>query len=86
MTDTIKKRRYGPLPTGKGAQVVVRLQPPMLALVDEWVKAYPLFRTLDRALPRTDRGYSDGEREALLALSRATSRAAECHRPARNMW
>ena len=41
MTDTLKKRRYGPLPTGKGTQVVVRLQPPMLAMVDEWVKAQP---------------------------------------------
>ena len=41
MTDTVKKRRYGPLPTGKGTQVVVRLQPPMLAMVDEWVKAQP---------------------------------------------
>jgi len=39
MTDTVKKRRYGPLPTGKGTQVVVRLQPPMLAIVDEWVNA-----------------------------------------------
>ena len=47
---------------------------------------YPLFRYSDQMLPRTDRGYADGEREALLALSRATSTAAGCHRPARNMW
>lgn len=41
MTDTIKKRRYGPLPTGKGTQVVVRLQPPMLAILDQWIAAQP---------------------------------------------
>ena len=38
MTETLKKRLGRPA-TGKGTQVVVRLQPPMLALVDEWVKA-----------------------------------------------
>lgn len=33
------KKRLGRPPTGKGTQVVVRLQPQMLAMVDEWVKA-----------------------------------------------
>jgi len=41
MTDTVKKRRYGPLPTGKGLQVQVRLQPDMVAVVDEWIAAQP---------------------------------------------
>ena len=39
MTDTVKKRRYGPLPTGKGLQVQVRLQPEMVAIVDQWIAA-----------------------------------------------
>ena len=39
MTDTDKKRRYGPLPTGKGLQVQVRLQPDMVAMVDAWIAA-----------------------------------------------
>jgi len=29
---------------------------------------YPLVRILDRALPKTDRCFADGEREASLAL------------------
>ena len=41
MADTIKKRRYGPLPTGKGVPVLVRLQPDMVAMVDEWIAVQP---------------------------------------------
>jgi hypothetical protein len=33
---TRAKTRHGPLPTGKGTQVVVRLQPDDLALVDAY--------------------------------------------------
>jgi hypothetical protein len=31
-----KKKRRGPAPTGKGAQIQVRLHPPMLAAIDDW--------------------------------------------------
>lgn len=33
----LAKKRRGPAPTGKGTQVVVRLQPPALAAVDAWI-------------------------------------------------
>ena len=47
---------------------------------------YPLVRTLDRALPRTDRRFADSERKASLALSRATSTAVGHRRSERNIW
>jgi hypothetical protein len=33
--------RRGPLPTGKGKQVVVRLQPSLMAAIDEWISERP---------------------------------------------
>src|SRR6476620_2726103 len=33
----IPRKRRGPPPTGKGEPVVVRMQPPMLAGLDEWI-------------------------------------------------
>jgi hypothetical protein len=36
-----KKRRYGPLPTGKGEPVLVRIQPPQLARLDTWIARHP---------------------------------------------
>jgi hypothetical protein len=33
----LAKKRRGPAPTGKGTQVVVRLQPDPLAALDVWV-------------------------------------------------
>jgi hypothetical protein len=33
----IAKKKRGPPPTGKGTPIVVRLQPPALAAVDEWL-------------------------------------------------
>ena len=32
----LAKKRRGPAPTGKGTQVVVRMQPPALAALDAW--------------------------------------------------
>jgi hypothetical protein len=34
----LAKKRRGPAPTGKGIQVVVRMQPPALALLDTWIE------------------------------------------------
>jgi len=34
----IPKKKRGPTPTGKGVPVVVRLQPPDLSALDEWIK------------------------------------------------
>jgi hypothetical protein len=33
----IAKKRRGPTPTGKGVPVVVRLQPPQLSALDNWI-------------------------------------------------
>jgi hypothetical protein len=33
----LAKKRRGPAPTGKGVQVVVRLQPDPLSALDRWV-------------------------------------------------
>jgi hypothetical protein len=34
---TPQRKRPGPPPTGKGTQVVVRLQPKLLAAIDGWI-------------------------------------------------
>jgi hypothetical protein len=36
-----ERKRRGPLPTGKGKQVVVRLQPPLMAAIDAWIAEQP---------------------------------------------
>jgi hypothetical protein len=33
----ISQKKRGPPPTGKGVPILVRLQPPLLANVDEWI-------------------------------------------------
>jgi metal-responsive CopG/Arc/MetJ family transcriptional regulator len=33
----ISRKKRGPLPTGKGVPILVRLQPPLLADVDQWI-------------------------------------------------
>jgi hypothetical protein len=35
----LAKKRRGPAATGKGVQVVVRMQPPLLAGLDAWIAA-----------------------------------------------
>ena len=39
MDVTLEKKKRGPAPTGKGTSLHVRLQPPELAMVDEWIAA-----------------------------------------------
>jgi hypothetical protein len=36
-----QKKRRGPLPTGKGELIGVRLQPPQLAALDSWIDQQP---------------------------------------------
>jgi hypothetical protein len=36
-----KKKRRGPAPTGKGTPVQVRVQPDLLALIDQWIEGRP---------------------------------------------
>ena len=50
--ETLLARKRGPKPTGKGVQVVVRLQPPGLAAVDAWIKAQPDAPTRPEAIRR----------------------------------
>jgi hypothetical protein len=33
----ISRKKRGPPPTGKGVPILVRLQPPLLADVDQWI-------------------------------------------------
>ena len=37
----LAKKRRGPAPTGKGTQVVVRMQPPQLSRLDHWIDVQP---------------------------------------------
>jgi hypothetical protein len=37
----ISKKRKGPVPTGKGVPVLVRLQPDQLAALDAWIARCP---------------------------------------------
>jgi hypothetical protein len=36
-TTVISKKKRGPAPTGKGEPIVVRMQPPSLAVLDAWI-------------------------------------------------
>lgn len=46
----LAKKRRGPAPTGKGVQVVVRLQPGPLAALDKWIGRQPGEMTRPEAL------------------------------------
>ena len=48
----LAKKRRGPAPTGKGQQVVVRLQPDDLELLDLWIKANDLALSRPEAMRR----------------------------------
>lgn len=37
----LAKKKRGPLPTGKGQQIVVRVQPELLAIIDAWIARRP---------------------------------------------
>jgi hypothetical protein len=57
-----KKKRRGPLPTGKGELLGVRIHPPQLAALDGWIGQQPdrpsrpeaIRRLIERALPGTN--------------------------------
>jgi hypothetical protein len=40
-TAIAQKRRRGPVPTGKGVMLGVRVQPPQLSALDAWIAAQP---------------------------------------------
>ena len=48
----LAKKRRGPPPTGKGVQVVVRLQPDPLAALDKWAEKQPDRPTRAEAIRR----------------------------------
>jgi hypothetical protein len=48
----LAKKRRGPPPTGKGVQVVVRLQPDPLGAIDKWVAKQPGHPTRAEAIRR----------------------------------
>ncbi len=39
----LTRKRKGPAPTGKGVQVMLRVQPDLLAALDEWISNQPGF-------------------------------------------
>lgn len=41
---SISRKKRGPAPTGQGVPVMVRLQPALLAKVDEWATAHGVTR------------------------------------------
>jgi hypothetical protein len=47
---TQKKKRRGPPPTGKGELIGVRLQPPQLAALDQWIARQEIPRTRPEAI------------------------------------
>lgn len=81
---THKKKRRGPPPTGKGELLGVRIHPPQLASLDDWIGQQPdkpsrpeaVRRLLEQALIRSSDQGSTTEQTAQKALELAT-RAAD---------
>ena len=48
----ISKKRKGPVPTGKGTPILVRLQPDQLAALDAWIGEQPENPTRPEAVRR----------------------------------
>src|SRR5262249_45364235 len=48
----ISQKKRGPPPTGKGIPILVRLQPPLLADVDEWISEQDIPTTRPEAIRR----------------------------------
>jgi hypothetical protein len=46
----ISQKKRGPPPTGKGVPILVRLQPPLLANVDEWISKQDIPFTRPKAI------------------------------------
>ena len=50
MASENSKKRRGPLPTGKGQLIGVRLQPSQLAVLDEWISSQRIPMTRPEAI------------------------------------
>ena len=50
MASEIPKKRRGPLPTGKGQLIGVRLQPVQLSVLDEWIASQRVPMTRPEAI------------------------------------
>jgi hypothetical protein len=48
----ISRKKRGPPPTGKGVPILVRLQPPLLAEVDQWIAKQDIPFTRPEAIRR----------------------------------
>jgi hypothetical protein len=48
----ISRKKRGPPPTGKGVPILVRLQPPLLADVDQWIVEQDIRFTRPQAIRR----------------------------------
>ena len=46
----VAQKRRGPAPTGKGTPIVVRMQPDLLAPLDEWIKKQREHRSRPEAI------------------------------------
>jgi hypothetical protein len=48
----ISRKKRGPPPTGKGVPILVRIQPPLLRTLDEWIGDQDLSLTRPQAIRR----------------------------------
>jgi hypothetical protein len=48
----ISQKRRGPPPTGKGVPILVRVQPPLLRTLDEWIGNQDVSLTRPQAIRR----------------------------------
>jgi len=48
----ISQKRRGPAPTGKGVPILVRIQPPLLRTLDEWIGHQDASLTRPQAIRR----------------------------------
>src|ERR1700722_6354450 len=73
---TQKKKRRGPPPTGKGTPIMVRLQPPQLAALDQWIARQESARTRPEAIRHLmDLALSIGESDRPTSKAKAEKAA-----------
>ena len=48
----ISRKKRGPLPTGKGVPILVRIQPPLLSTLDVWIAKQDISFTRPEAIRR----------------------------------
>ena len=48
----ISRKKRGPPPTGKGVPILVRIQPPLLRTLDEWIGNQDFSHTRPQAIRR----------------------------------